>query len=167
MAVGLPRTPTMLFLEAYNCFCLLSCGESLGVIFNTFFDHSGFAVSATSVILSLALMMAGVLSTDLPAFLQAFNHLSPAKWSLGNLAVYTLRGQSFTCTPAQQLAGGACPIATGEQVLRLYNLDVRPELYVMALGICCVAYRAVAYVLLKAKTASFTWKSFTGKMFRK
>jgi len=127
-------------------------------MFNTFFDHSGFAVSATSVVLSVALMMAGLLSVNLPAFLQAFNHLSPAKWSAGNLAPYTLRGQKFTCKQSQLLADGTCPISTGEEVLRLYNLDVRPELYLMALGICCVAYRLAAYLLLKAKRTEWSWK---------
>ena len=148
----------MLFIEAFNCFCLLNCGESLGIMFNTFFDHSGFAVSATSVVLSLALMMAGVLSTNLPAFLQAFNHLSPAKWSLGNLAPYTLQGQVFNCGQSQQLANGTCPVTTGEQVLEMYNLVVRPELYLLALGVCCFAYRLVAYLLLKAKRASFNFQ---------
>ena len=156
MAVGLQRTPQMLFLESLNCFCLLNCGESLGIMFNTFFDHSGFALSATSVILSVAMMMAGVLSTNLPAFLEAFNHLSPAKWSLGNLAVYTLREEVFTCTESQRLADGECPIATGKQVLDLYNLDVHPGLYLMALGMCCIVYRLMAYLLLKLKMSSIT-----------
>lgn len=156
LAVGLPRTTSLFFIEALNCFCLVSCGESLGIMFNTFFDHSGFAVSATSVILSVALMMAGVLSVDLPAFLQAFNHLSPAKWSVGNLAPYTLRGQTFTCKESQQLADGSCPLSTGKEVLELYNLDVRPDLYLMALVICCILYRAVAYLLLKAKRTQWS-----------
>lgn len=80
MAAGIPRTAQLFSVEAFNCFCLVSCGESLGIVFDTFFDHSGFAVSFTSVVLSIALMMAGVLSVDLPSFPRAFNHLSPAKW---------------------------------------------------------------------------------------
>ncbi|KAI4189595.1 MAG: hypothetical protein LQ346_005081 [Caloplaca aetnensis] len=158
MAVGLPRTPQLLFIEALNCFCLLNCGESLGIMFNTFFDHSGFALSATSVILSVALMMAGALSTNLPSFLQAFNHLSPAKWSLGNLMSYTLRDVAFTCTEGQQLANGTCPITAGKQVLELYNLDVRPGFYLTALGICVVVYRLMAYKLLWIKKSSLTWR---------
>ena len=149
LAAGLPRNAPTFFIEAFNAFCLVSCGESLGIMFNTLFNHSGFAVNLTSVILSLALIMAGVLSVDLPPFLQAFNHLSPAKWSVGNLAPYTLRGQTFTCTKSQQLSNGTCPITRGQQVLELYKLNSNPGTCLAALGACTIAYRIAAYVLLK------------------
>lgn len=42
-------------------------------------------------------------------------------------------------------------ISTGVQVLRLYNLDKDTGMNVLALGICTVIYRIVAYILLKAK----------------
>ena len=149
VAARLPQGAPVFFIEAFNAFCLVNCGESLGIMFNTLFNHSGFAVSLTSVVLSVALMMAGVLSTNLPPFLQAFNHLSPAKWSVGNLAPYTLRGQTFTCNESQRLSNGTCSISTSQQILELYNLDRNPRLSLMALGICALAYRAVAYLLLK------------------
>ena len=38
---------------------------------------------------------------------------------------------------------------TCQQVLELYKLDKDPEMYIMALGICAVAYRFLAYVVLK------------------
>ena len=149
LAAGLPRNALIFFVETLNCFCLINCGESIGILFNTFFDHSGFAVNLTSIILSVALIMAGVLSVDLPPFLQAFNHLSPAKWSVGNLAPYTMRGQTFTCTVSQQLPNGTCPITTGQQVLELYKLDHDPGLSLLALGLCTIVYRLVAYLVLK------------------
>ena len=151
LAAGLPRDSTTFFIEAFNAFCLVSCGESLGIMFNTLFNHSGFAVNLTSVIWSLALIMAGVLSVNLPPFLQAFNHLSPAKWSVGKLAPYTLRGQTFTCTEAQQLSRGICPITTGPQALELYNLKSNRGKGLAALGACSIAYGIAAYVLLKAR----------------
>ena len=150
LAAGLPRNATTFFIEAFNA-CLVSCGESLGIMFNTLFNHSGFAVNLTSVVVSLALIIAGVLSVNLPPFLQAFNHLSPAKWSVGNLAPYTLRGQTFTCTKSQQLSNGTCPITTGQQVLELYNLKSNPGKSLATLGGCTIAYRVAAYVLLKAR----------------
>ena len=150
LAAGLPRNAPTFFIEAFNAFCLINCGESVGIMFNTLFNHTGFAVNFTSVILSIALIMAGVLSVDLPPFLQAFNHLSPAKWSVGNLAPYTLRGQTFACTESQQLSNGTCPITTGQQVLELYKLNFNPRLSLAALGACTIAYRVAAYLLLKA-----------------
>ncbi|OCL10550.1 hypothetical protein AOQ84DRAFT_387429 [Glonium stellatum] len=150
LACGLPRTPELFFIVAFNCFCIVSCGESLGILFNTLFEHTGFAVNVTSVFLSVAQIMGGVMSLDIPGFLQAFNYLSPVKYVVGNLAPYTLRGQVFTCEDWQRLPGGECPVTSGEQVLKLYNLDRNPKLNLMALGVCTIVYRLLAYLLLKA-----------------
>lgn len=32
IAGGLPRTPTVFFVCFFNCFCIVSCGESLGIM---------------------------------------------------------------------------------------------------------------------------------------
>ena len=149
-AAGLPRTVSLFFIVAFNAFCIINAGESVGIMFNTVFNHTGFAVNVTSVVLSLATIMTGVLSVNLPAFLSAWNHLSPLKWSVGNTAPYSLRGIRFDCSPAQRLPDGKCPIETGEQVLSLYRLDKNAALYVMALGVTTIVYRLVAYGLLKA-----------------
>jgi hypothetical protein len=101
-----------------------------------------------SVFLSVAQVMGGVLSLDVPDFLQAWNHLSPVKWAVGNMAPYTLRGLTFTCEDWQRV-NGQCPITTGEQVLDLYKLNKNPEMNIMALGICAIVYRFLAYVVLK------------------
>jgi len=151
LAAGLPRTVEMFFVAAFNCFCIVSCGESVGIMFNTLFRHTGFAVNVTSVVLSVATLMGGVMSLNIPTFLGAFNHLSPIMWSLGNLAPYSLRDQQFTCNDYQRLPNGECPISNGVQVLRLYNLDKDAGLNLLALGICTVVYRIVAYLLLRVK----------------
>ncbi|KAF2457396.1 P-loop containing nucleoside triphosphate hydrolase protein [Lineolata rhizophorae] len=149
LAVALPRTPKMFFIVAYNCFCIVSCGESLGILFNTLFQHTGFSVNVMSVFLSLAQIMGGVMSLDIPDFLQAFNHLSPVKYSIANLAPYALEDQTFTCNDFQRLPNGQCPAETGQQVLEMYKLDKTAWLNVLALGICAIIYRLVAYVVLK------------------
>lgn len=64
------------------------------------------------------------------------------------MAPYTLRGLSFTCEEWQKI-NGQCPITTGEQVLNLYKLNKNPEMNLMALGICAIVYRFLAYVVLK------------------
>ena len=161
-AGGLHRSASLFFIVAFNIFAVVSCGESLGIIFNTLVAHTGFAVNLTSVLLSIATVMGGIMSLNIPAFLQAFNHLSPIKWSLGNLAPYTLRGVVFTCTEFQKLPSGACPINTGEEALRLYNLDADAGLNLVALGVCVVVYRALAYLLLKAKRTRWAWREKFG-----
>ncbi|KAI2486328.1 ABC transporter [Pyrenophora tritici-repentis] len=147
-AVGLERNVQTYFIISFNAFCITSCGESLGIAFNTFFTHTGFSVNCMAVFLSVAQIMGGVLSLDVPPFLQAWNHLSPVRWAIGNMAPFTLRGLKFTCEDWQRI-NGQCPIQTGEQVLDLYNLDKNPEMNLMALGICAVVYRFLAYVVLK------------------
>jgi hypothetical protein len=93
--------------------------------------------------------------------LQAFNHLSPVKWAIGNMAVYTFRDLEFTCEDWQRI-NGQCPITTGEQVLDLYKLNVNPEMSIMALGICAIVYRFLAYVVLKVVK-----ERWLGRLWRK
>jgi ABC-type multidrug transport system ATPase subunit/ABC-type multidrug transport system permease subunit len=163
IAAGLPRSATLFFITAFNAFAIVSCGESVGIIFNTVVAHTGFAVSLTSIVLSVATIMGGVMSLNIPPVLQAFNHLSPIKWSIGNLAPYSLRGVVFTCTEFQRLANGRCPIETGEDVLRLYGLNGNARLNVLALGLCVIAYRALGYLVLKARRTEWRWRSWMGK----
>lgn len=106
-------------------------------------------------------LVGGVLSLSVPSFLQAFNHLSPVKWAIGNMAPYTLRNQKFTCESWQKI-NGQCPITTGQQVLELYKLDKDPEMYLLALGICAIAYRFLAYVVLKCVK-----ERWMGRLWRK
>jgi hypothetical protein len=85
----------------------------------------------------------------MPQFLQGVNYMSPIRYAIRNLAPYSLRDIMFTCTEAQRLPNGECTIMTGTQVLQLYNLDMNPAANIMALGLCTVVYRALAYLLLK------------------
>ncbi|KAL1616582.1 hypothetical protein SLS54_008317 [Diplodia seriata] len=164
LAVGLPRTVELFFLMAFNCFCIVSCGESLGIMFNTLFEHTGFAVNVTSVFLSVAQIMAGIMSIDMPAFLKDMNYLSPIKYVVANLAPYSLDGVKFTCTEGQRLASGRCPIETGEEVLRLYALESGDaRLNVLWLGVCAVVYRLLAYALLKARKERWSLRWWRGE----
>jgi ABC-type multidrug transport system ATPase subunit len=158
---GLPRTATMFWVCFFNCFCIVSCGESLGIMFNTLFHHTGFAINIMSVLLSISLTMSGILSINMPAFLSALNYLSPVRYAIRNLAPYSLRDIAFTCNESQRLPDGSCTISNGEDVLRLYNLDVKPGWEVLALGVCVLVYRAVAYLLLRFRRTR--WEGFAGK----
>lgn len=86
----------------------------------------------------------------MPAFLQGVNYLSPIRYAIRNLAPYTLRSIVFTCTDAQKLPDGSCPINNGVEALDLYDLNTDALWNIIALGICTVIYRGLAYVLLKA-----------------
>lgn len=92
------------------------------------------------------------MSIDMPSFLEAFNYLSPMKYATQNLAPYSLAGVSFTCTDAQRLPSGKCPIESGEDVLQLFGLaTANPALQLLWLAVVTVAYRLVAYAVLRVK----------------
>lgn len=150
LAVGFPRTARMYFVCVFSCFGVVSCGESLGIMFNTLFsDHTGFAVTLTSIILSIGNIMEGIMSINMPALFDAFNYISPLRYAVRALGPVSLQGQTFTCGGAEQLPDGSCVISTGEQVLQLYRLDVDWAVNMAALAGCVVAYRLVAYLLLR------------------
>lgn len=156
IAVDLPRTATLYFVSVFACFGIVSCGESLGIMFNTLFGHTGFAVNIMGVFLALANTMAGVLSIDMPDLFKAFNYLSPIRYGTRAVAPYSLRGIEFTCNNEQRLENGQCPVQTGQDVLELYNFDVDPVVNVACLATCVVVYRFLAWGLLRI--ARTHWK---------
>ncbi|KAJ5266816.1 hypothetical protein N7478_009624 [Penicillium angulare] len=149
-ADNMKRTAQMFLISAFNCFCIISCGESVGIMFCTLFSHVGFAVNVISILLSISSILGGVMSLNVNDVLQGLNHLSPIKYSIANLAPYSMHGQVFHCSDAERLVSGSCPISNGEQVLQLYNLDKDGPMNIMALGVCTIIYRLAAYALLKA-----------------
>ncbi|KAK5995458.1 putative ABC transporter ATP-binding protein/permease [Cladobotryum mycophilum] len=153
LAIGLPRTAVMYFVSSFSCFGIISCGESLGIMFNTIVGHTGFAVNIMGMFLSIATAMAGVLSIDMPKPFKALNYLSPVRYATRAVAPYSLRRVPFYCKPEQTLPDGSCPITTGEQVLKLYNFDVDPVVNVAALAGCIVVYRLLAWALLRVTRA--------------
>ncbi|KAK7923503.1 ABC transporter [Apiospora marii] len=162
LAVGFPRTVEMYFVCVFAAFAIVNCGESLGIMFNTIFNHTGFAVQIISVLLSVAQIMAGIMSINMPMLFQAFNYLSPIRYATRALAPFSLRGVEFTCDDTQRQPGtGKCNISTGEEVLDLYKLNVDGVINIICLAAVVVAYRLVAWALLRA--ARTRWKSVVEK----
>lgn len=158
-AINLKRTVGFLFISAFDAFAVITCGETVGIIFCTLFkSHVGFSVQVMSIILSVANIMGGVMSLNLPTFLQDFNYLSPIKYQVASMAAYGLQGERFTC-PDSQKVDGQCPMGTGEEVLALYNLNVNPGTHLLGLAICMIVYRMVAFLVLWAARAEWHWDS--------
>jgi ABC-type multidrug transport system permease subunit len=149
-AIRAKETVTFCFVAALNCFCIVTTGESIGVIFCALVGQSqGLSVNLMSTVISISVTMTGLFSLNMAAWLKALNYLSPLKYSVGNLAVWMLRGQKFTCT-TEQMVGDRCQIETGEQVLGLYGLDHEPGVQLAALVACTLVYRLLAFVVLWA-----------------
>lgn len=155
-AVNLKRTAVMFLIITLDSFCIVSCGESIGMVFCTLFSsHVGVSMHASSAIMSFGSTMAGIVSLSLPSVLQGVNYLSPSKYMVANIVVYSMRGQVFTCSPEQEI-DGRCPISTGEDVIKLYNMDVGLEWNLAALVVTTVVYRLVAFAFVKA--SRIEWK---------
>ncbi|KAI0185257.1 ABC transporter [Xylaria flabelliformis] len=148
-AIGFPRTAELYFVLVFCAFGIVSCGESLGIMFNTLFKHTGFAVNIISILLSVAQVTAGIISIDMPRVFEIFNYLSPTKYAVAALARYSLDGVTFTCDDSQRLPNGRCAIETGEQVLELYDLNVDGVRNLIALVGTVLVYRLVAWLLLR------------------
>jgi len=73
------------------------------------------------------------------------------------MAVYSLRGRVFTCAPDQEV-GGRCPISSGEDVLRLYDLDTDPRWNLVVLAVLAVFYRLVALLVVKGGRMEWKWR---------
>jgi hypothetical protein len=50
---GMQMSAEIFFVNSFICFVLVNIGESVGIVFCSFFDHVGIAVSFTNLILSV------------------------------------------------------------------------------------------------------------------
>ena len=156
--------------------CMVSCGESLGIVFNTFItDSDGFALNLASSLITIANIMAGehflcflfssfwsedkhllgILSVDMPGFFKGVNYISPSKYAAASMSIKTFTNFEFTCTDAQRLPDGSCPVQTGRQVLDMFNYHTSLASNVGALVAVTVGYRLIAYVILRLSQADF------------
>ncbi len=136
---------------------MVNVGESLGIIFCTFFEHVGIAVTFTNLMLALFSMMAGIISPDMPDFLKYINYISPAPYAAKVMIQQEFKGISFTCSASQgmMLPNGtlACFVPNGEKALALYGFESQTGFYInlVYLLLCFIGYRLVAYAILKLK----------------
>ena len=91
----------------------------------------------------------------MPAFFKGVNYLSPSKYAAATLLMKTFTDFEFTCTEAQKLPDGSCPIQTGQQVLDLLNYHMSLATNIGALVAVTVGYRLIAYAVLRLSKADF------------
>jgi ABC-type multidrug transport system ATPase subunit len=153
--LGLPRTADFYFALSYCSFCIIFCGESLGIITNTLFENAGFAVNSVSIILSIGTFLAGIMSLNMDKVLKGINYISPLKYTTMILVNMGFPANVvFQCSDNQT----DCTSITGTQVLELYGLKAD---YVYAFGVLiCVTfiYRLIAYLILRMRL----WKINVG-----
>jgi len=91
----------------------------------------------------------------MPKFLKGVNYLSPCKYATAALSIKAFTGFEFTCTDAQRLPDGSCPVRTGEQVLDLFKYHTSLASNLGSLVAVTVGYRLVAYLVLRLSKADF------------
>ncbi|KAI3631410.1 hypothetical protein MIR68_010900 [Amoeboaphelidium protococcarum] len=136
----------------------VSVGESVGIIFCTFFMHSGIAVSFTNLILSLLSFLSGIVNVNIAVVWNYINKVTPTFYGAQVMVQREFDNITFTCTDSELLTiplpGGdvlqRCPIQNGREALEAYNLDqtdysIDP---LIALVVCLVAYRVLACVVM-------------------
>jgi energy-coupling factor transporter ATP-binding protein EcfA2 len=151
------RSAEVVCAMAFDVFALVSCGESVGIAFNTLLSHSGLTLNVTNTLICIIQTMGGLLSVGMPKILQDLNYLSPVKYVIGNLAPYILRGVRFECSSEEILPGETeCVQTTGEDVLQLYGLDKSPHQQLLLLATVVVAYRLTAFGVLYAMKGNWS-----------
>jgi len=153
LVIGLPRNAEMFFSMLYFCVLILNCGESIGMMFITIFDHLGLAVNILSNTVVIGIFMAGTMSLHLPILFKAFNYISPLKYSVLALAKLGFEGQNFDCSPSasESSSSTSCLLSTGEEVLKQYGLKSNFKMNFVGVSIVFVVYRLVAYGILELK----------------
>jgi ABC-type multidrug transport system ATPase subunit len=155
--VGMGHSPSQYFVTAYIVFCIITSGESFGILFCAFIQHAGFAVSLVNALLSTFTIMAGFLAFSMPAGIKTINYISLLRYTSRLNAVYEFRGQPITCLP-DQITAGVCPITSGSQVLELYGFDASVSAetldWVMS-AVLVIVYRLIAFLALKYNRSRF------------
>ena len=150
-ATGLSDSFEVFLVIAFTSFAVISCGESLGIVFLSFIEHTGLAISIMSVVLSMCTSLNGAFSLNMVTWLEKLNSVSPSKWQVQASAASSLRGVRFSCDDLSQADGDTCPIATGKELLQLYHLDVSIARATCALAVVVLSYRILAYIALKIR----------------
>lgn len=138
----------------FTIFALLSTGESIGIIFNSFFDNGGLAVSLVSAGLTILSQLNGIISTTLPYWLKVIGWISPMKPQSQIELINEMKDLIFNCTQAE-IDSGACIAATGNQLLETFGISptgVGKQVGILAALI--VIFRLLSVLAMKIKVLS-------------
>ncbi|KAF9428498.1 hypothetical protein BGZ94_002168 [Podila epigama] len=152
------KTTVMTFFTFWVImFGYINTGESIGLAFSTFASHVGFNITIMSAIISIFSFMTGFMSLNIPQFLKVINYVSVLKYGSLIMTRNEFEDKVFDCTE-YQVQSGACPLPTGEAVLKLLQFDgVDWNLYMGLFIAVLAAYRVLAWLALFLKVKSNRW----------
>ncbi|CAK5265002.1 unnamed protein product, partial [Mycena citricolor] len=153
VAVGMQTSARIYFEYALTIWTLQSLGESIALIFASFFDAMGIAVSLVSTTLSMVTQFSGILSLAVPFWLQVIAWGTPLKSSQRVQFINECEGLQFRCSPAD-ITQGICTAVSGEQLLELYAFSDRNTAKLMGIAVAvAIAWRVLAWLALRARMA--------------
>lgn len=138
--IGLPRNAGMFFAMLLTSTLVTNCGDSLGIICTSIFEHLGLATNVLANIAMVAIFMAGTMSLHMPPFFEGWNYINPAKYAVQICTNLAFPNQDFEC--GEGVAD--CSLNTGQAVLDYYGLDAQVGNAIGAFIGCVVIYRIVA-----------------------
>ncbi|KAM0752952.1 P-loop containing nucleoside triphosphate hydrolase protein [Meredithblackwellia eburnea MCA 4105] len=152
--MNLQGAPDKFFQFWWSMFCLISYGESVGIVFSTFFENGGLAVSLISVGFTLLSQLNGIISVTLPHWLAVIGWVGPGKPQSYLNIINEMSGLVFNCTD-DEVQSGLCIYKTGDQLLQTFGiLNQSPGKLVGILAGLIVLFRLSALLALRIKTAS-------------
>lgn len=159
--IGFQIEAGLFFTIFYGTFLIVNAGESLGISFNTIFEHPGFALNVISVFCSIGVAMAGLLAMTLDGFLKALNYVSPLHYCvmLVSNQVFT-KSLKLTCTEDEKLANGECLFTDGSQVLEQYDLKVNMILYYVLFAVITILQRVISWGFLRVRLSKISLRKF-------
>lgn len=157
--IGFQMNAGLFFTIFYASLLIVNAGESLGISFNTIFNHPGFALVFISIFCSVGVCMAGLLAMTLDSFLKAMNYLSPLHYGVLIFAnnVFT-SSLTFNCSATELSPDGSCLFTNGEQVKNAYHLAVDMTLYYILFSIITVCHRVISWGFLRVKLMKLSLK---------
>eukprot|EP01113_Clastostelium_recurvatum_P028388 TRINITY_DN3435_c0_g1_i4.p1 TRINITY_DN3435_c0_g1~~TRINITY_DN3435_c0_g1_i4.p1 ORF type:complete len:1300 (-),score=267.02 TRINITY_DN3435_c0_g1_i4:132-3977(-) len=144
--------PGILHFTLFYCVMLaiVVCGESIALIFCAIAHDGGLVMSLSLVFFCVTVVMSGFFNLSMNMIVTVVNWFSICRTAAYLLALNEFEGLALTCTPEQQMADGACPFTSGDEVLKLYNFhsDEKTK-YMLLVASCVVVYRVLAFVTLR------------------
>lgn len=158
LVCGLPRTAGNFFATMYCAFVIITCGEALGIMTNTFFRRPGFVVNCISLILSIGTQLSGLMSLRMSRVLKGINYLNPLNYTSMILINYSFPSDmQLTCQDGGRKPDGSCQFSNGHDVLLQYGLIKNTKKYLGIIICVMIIYRILAYCILKAKLEWIRW----------
>ncbi|KDE04252.1 hypothetical protein MVLG_05280 [Microbotryum lychnidis-dioicae p1A1 Lamole] len=152
--IKLQQTPRI-FIEFWlTSYALISTGESIGIIFSSFFENGGLAVSLVSASITMSAQLNGIISVTVPKWLQIIGWATVTKSQARVQIINEFKGLVFDCT-SQDIASGACVVATGEELLQTFS--IAPSGTGKFLGIALaltLLFRILSYIALRVRVAT-------------